>query len=120
MSDEFKYAPDATAMTPMISGTTPDELRMALETKNLCGECKHFELAEGQRLMEAQRFVERLVREQEWKLHHLCSPANQLGLCGQSTSGAPGENVTITGRITKACDHFKPNNGLISISRKST
>ena len=105
---------------PIIGGTTPEEMRMALNTQHVCGSCRSFSLAEGQRLMEAQRFVERLVREQEWQARHLASPLNALGICGNGLSGAPGEHAMITGRITKACDAFRPNNGLVSISRRST
>lgn len=75
---------------------------------NICGTCKYFSLAEGQKRMQAQRFVEVLVREHKWKLHHLCSPLNQLGLCGAHESGERGGESLITGSQHKACDHYRP------------
>lgn len=105
---------------PKVISPGADELAAAMAAGTVCGECKYFSLAEGQTLMRAQRFVERLVKEHNWQTHHLCSPVNQLGLCGQTVSGQGGDDVTITGRLHKACDHFRPSNGLVTITRKTT
>jgi len=94
---------------------TVEERRMAA-SGNVCGECKYFELAEGQKQMEAQRFVERLVREQEWKVEHLCSPTNALGLCGAADAGTGGDQ-TITGRMHMACDQFRQDQGSFSLRK---
>lgn len=87
---------------------------------NVCGSCRYFSIAEGQSLMKAQRFIEVLVREHGWKPEYLCSPQNELGVCGATLSGAKSEAATITGRMHKACDQFRPSKGLISITRKTT
>lgn len=98
---------------PVISGSLPEEMKLALETKNVCGECKYFSLAQGQKLMQAQRFVERLVQEDHWQVKHLASPLNDLGVCGAHTSGGKGEEEMITGKMHKSCDQFRPANGKI-------
>jgi hypothetical protein len=100
-----------------ITGSVPEELAHALRTNRVCGECSYLALAHGQKLMVAQKFVERLVREESWQVKHLASPLNDLGVCGAHTSGAAGENETITGRMHMACDQFRPNKGLVSIGR---
>ena len=67
----------------------------------VCGHCRFFELEKGQQEMAKQRFAERLVREQEWKLQHLGAPMEMMGLCG-ATNGD-----TATGFMTKACDQYR-------------
>ena len=89
----------------------PDQadVQQYAEPHRVCGRCKHFNRAEGQQRMKAQRFVEQLVREHRWKVSHLCSPLNQLGLCGQHESGAGGnEGGMLTGSLHRACDAFRP------------
>lgn len=103
-----------------ITGSVPQELAHALATNRVCGECRYFELAEGQRLMRAQQFIERLVREESWQVKYLASPLNDIGICGAHSSGRAGAEETITGRMHMACDQYRPNKGLVSISRKST
>lgn len=83
---------------------------------NVCGTCKYFELIEGQKLMEAQKFVERLVREDKWRVHHLASPLNQLGICGAASN--PGGDETITGKMTKACDQWRDAKGGFSLRKR--
>lgn len=92
----------------------PDETdaRMMEQAYNVCGSCKYFELLEGQRLMKAQKFVERLVREDKWKTEHLVSPLNQLGLCSAHDSGAQQDH-TITGQMHKACDQYRDDKGRV-------
>lgn len=123
MADDVK-TPYQTLGVPgqqmQITGAVPAEIAHALETNEVCGECEHFELAVGQKLMDATRFVERLVQEENWQVKHLASPLNDLGICGQYSSGAAGGNETITGRMHKACDAFKRSRGLVRISRKTT
>lgn len=80
-----------------------------------CGECKFGDFSDAaQRKIKAERFYERLVREEGWQLKHLCSSPKDLGLCGMSN----GE--TMTGRLHRGCDQFKPRNGLVKISPKAT
>lgn len=101
-----------------ISGSVPAELAHAVSTGEVCARCVYFERAQGQKLMEAQRFVERLVREQDWKVKYLASPLNDLGICGAHSSGRGGADETITGAMHRSCDQFRPNKGLVSLSRK--
>jgi hypothetical protein len=121
VSDELRYSSGLgdPRKEMKISGATPDELKHALETKETCGECRYFELAEGRRLMEAQRFVERLVQEEGWQVKHLCSPLNDLGICGAHSSGAAGGVESITGRMHKSCDQFRRGD-FVSLRRKTT
>lgn len=74
-----------------------------------CAQCWYFDLKNGQVEMRRQHFAERLVREQEWKLHHLGAPLNHVGLCGASG----GQMATTT--VTKACDQFRPRNGRLKL-----
>ncbi len=98
---------------------SPAERDMLTTTYNTCGQCHYFEKAEGQAQMEAQKFLERLVREENWQLKHLASPINTLGMCGEHSSGAGGDQM-LTGTIVKACDHFRENKGLVTLRRRST
>jgi len=86
------------------------EAELLAGAHNVCGTCAKFELVEGQKLMQAQRFVERLVREEHWQAKHLAHPLNELGICGEHSSGAGGDEM-ITGRMTKACDAWKDARG---------
>jgi len=86
------------------------------EAKDLCGQCKYFELSHGQAQMTAQQFVARLVQEQDWKVEHLCSPLNQLGICGAADAGTGGDQ-TITGTMHVGCDQFRPKNGGFSLRK---
>jgi hypothetical protein len=67
----------------------------------VCGNCKFFDLESGRREMIRQRFPERLVKEQEWKIHHLGAKLDELGLCGASGGS------TATGFMSKACDQYR-------------
>ena len=104
--------PIAHSESPIIVPGAEEMDAIQLEGKT-CGGCKYFSRAEGQRLMEAQRFVECLVREQKWQVHHLCSPLNHLGICGAAVSGSRGEEHHITGMLHKGCDQFRPANGRV-------
>lgn len=103
-----------------VSGSVPAELAHAIATNRVCGSCKYFEKAEGQRLMKAQKFVERLVREEHWQVKYLASPLNDLGICGAHSSGRDGAEETITGRMHAACDQYREDRGLVTIRRKTT
>ena len=95
----------------------PLERQMLTETFNTCGQCKYFEHAHGQAEMRAQRFAERLVREDNWQVKHLISPLNELGVCGAHSAGTGSEDQTLTGTMHKACDQFRPTRGLINLRR---
>ena len=87
---------------------TPDAaVRQALLTGRVCGECKYFSLREGQRLMEAQSFVETLVKEHKWKVRHLGAPPEVLGDCGAHRSGSAGDETMLTGPLHVGCDQWR-------------
>lgn len=96
-----------------------EEKKLIEDRYHVCGTCKYFEKAEGQTQMKAQRFIERLVREDNWQVKHLASPVNELGLCGAHSSGTGGESM-LTGRMHKCCDQYRSNQGLVSITRRTT
>lgn len=126
------HAPDCALQTPMIPivWRTPDgkavnttrspivppsanELKVLQEqAHDVCGTCKYFEHGHGQHEIDKQQFIERLVKEDNWQVEHLCSPVNELGVCGAHDSGAGGDQM-ITGTIHKACDQYRPNKGRV-------
>jgi len=69
----------------------------------VCGACRFFDHQGGREEIARQRFLERLVREEEWKLAHLGAPPDDLGLCGQSN----GELVTSKMAAAHTCDMFR-------------
>ncbi len=70
-------------------------------TVKTCGSCKHFDVETGRKKMIEQRFPERLVREQDWKLRHLGAKLDELGLCGMSGG------TMVTSFMAKSCDQYK-------------
>lgn len=69
-----------------------------------CASCAKFRHRAGQEQMRRERFLERLVRENEWKLHHLGAPPESFGLCAETSD-------TITSMYSRACEHYRPSNG---------
>jgi len=70
--------------------------------RNVCGECKYFDLEKGRVEIAKQRFLERVTRDEKWKLKHLGGPVDALGLCGASG----GEKATFY--VSKSCDQYRP------------
>lgn len=90
------------------------EYQRSLLTGKMCGNCASFHLAEGQRRMDAQQFIERLVREDMWQTRHLGAPPESLGICGQHESGAGGNTGSmITSPMTPSCPAYQPDNGKV-------
>jgi len=83
---------------------TPREVQSYGEDipRQVCGHCKYFDLEKGRVEIAKQRFLERVVRDEKWKLKHLGGPPDALGLCGASG----GEKATFY--VSKACDQFRP------------
>src|SRR5512146_501941 len=50
----------------------------------VCGNCKYFDLESGRREIIRQKFAETLVKDYEWKIHHLGAPVDAIALCGAS------------------------------------
>jgi hypothetical protein len=73
----------------------------------VCGDCKYFSLREGQRLMEAQRFMKVLVREHGWNPKHLGAVPEALGDCGAYRSGGATDDTMITPPFAVACTQYK-------------
>ncbi len=105
-------APDATGESLIVTPGDRELAAIQLEGK-VCGGCKYFELDHGQKLMKDQRFLERLVHEEEWQVRHLCSPVNQLGVCGAHLGGSRSDDGMITGTLHKGCDQWRPENGRV-------
>lgn len=85
---------------------TSDAARMAAGGR-VCGECKHFSLREGQRLLKVQNFLSMLVKEHKWQVHHLGAPPEILGDCGAARSGERGSSSMLTGPLHMACDQWR-------------
>lgn len=101
---------------------TPDQADMAAYARanaTTCGMCKYFALSEGQKRMESQRLVERVVREEGWKKHHLLvSPQNEMGICGAHESGERGGTSMLTGTMHVSCPQYVPSNKGVSSARR--
>ncbi len=101
-------------VTPTINTPAAEELKLYGTEIKVCGECKFFNRSDAARDdIWRQRFYERLVREEQWKVKYLGSDPRSHGLCDASG----GE--TLTGQFHKACDQYKPRNGLMHIRRKT-
>lgn len=72
-----------------------------------CGTCAKFNLTAGQGQMRKERFLERLVIEEQWKAKHLGAPVNTMGMCGEHN----GE--LLTSAFARGCEHFRPRNGRV-------
>ncbi len=84
-----------------------EDARRMMLTNNVCGTCKYFSLREGQRLIEATKFLGTLVRDHRWQTHHLGAPPETLGDCGAARSGSRGDDTTLTGPLHVACDQWR-------------
>ncbi len=65
-----------------------------------CGQCKSYDLEGGRKEIAGQRFLERVVLEEKWQLHHL-GELQSLGICRERPSMA----VSYT---SGACESFRP------------
>lgn len=79
-----------------------------------CGQCQFFNLEQGRQEMARQRFAERVVLEDEWRLHHLGAPLDHYGLCDASGGTMATSSVTDAG----SCDQFRPNKRLFRLRTK--
>ena len=71
-----------------------------------CGTCVKFRLRAGQEQMRRERFLERLVLEEGWKVKHLGAPPSTMGLCAET-------NDTLTSAYSRACEHYRDRKGRI-------
>lgn len=86
--------------------TAKDVENYASAPSRVCGECRHFQLQAGRREIVKQKFLQRLVLEEEWKIRHLGAPADHLGICGQQPS-----LVTSTIADAGTCNGFSRRRG---------
>lgn len=95
---------------PVINTPAAKEIALYGTEIKVCGSCKYFRNDEvATEEIRRQRFYERLVREDSWKVKHLGSDPRTHGLCG-ATNGE-----TLTGALHKGCDQFRERNGLMHI-----
>lgn len=89
---------------PLVPASPNDVQNYTDAPARTCGTCKHFRLKEGQKKMMGERFAEKLVLEDEWKLRHLGAPLDHFGVCDASG----GKMATAT--VTKAddCPGYSP------------
>lgn len=83
------------------------KLRLAIAKGEVCGNCKHFSLLEGQRLIKTTHFLATLVKEHKWKPEALGAPPEKLGDCGRARSGSAGDDTMLTQPMAIACEEFK-------------
>jgi hypothetical protein len=73
----------------VVKGVTQKDIEnYASAPSRVCGECRHFQLNEGRREIVKQKFLQRLVLEENWKISHLGAPADHIGICAQQPSMA--------------------------------
>jgi hypothetical protein len=84
--------------------------------EKVCGTCSKFNQSEAALAeIRNQKFYQRLVREEGWKLKHLGSPPETHGLCDETS----GDDTKLTGAFHKACEHYRENRGLVKLSAKA-
>lgn len=94
-----KFAGKPAAVHIATAGET--EQLAAIGGTFICGFCKYFDLENGRKEIARQRFAERLVNDEQWKLRHLGAPIDTIGLCGASN----GE--VATSFVSKGCDQYR-------------
>lgn len=117
MADEDYFVDEVPTTMSNVQGNTVGMRSMVLRPREedvalfgtevkVCGDCKYFERGLTAKVeVQNQRFFERLVLEEGWKTQHLCSPPEDLGLCGA------GNGEMMTGRMHKACDQYREARG---------
>lgn len=89
----------------VVHGASPHEIEnYARPPSRTCGSCKFFNLHQGRREIVKQRFAERLVIDEQWKLQHLGAPMDHMGICDQSQ----GQMVTSTISNADKCEGYRP------------
>lgn len=91
----------------VVAPTAQEQERFASPRQGkCCTDCVFFDLQAGQRAMEKQRFLERLVIENQWKTKYLGAPPKTMGFCKQT-------DATLTSAFATACQYYRPHNGRI-------
>jgi hypothetical protein len=90
----------------VVAPDASETARFASPRAATCADCVSFDLEAGQRAMAKERFLERLVIENNWKTKYLGSPPQTMGFCRQG-------DHTLTSAFAAACQHYRPHNGRI-------
>lgn len=85
------------AGTQVVPANADDIKNYGFAPTRVCGTCKHFNLRNGREEIAKQKFAHRLVRENQWQMHHLGVPLDQLGLCGQSNGELATTSISNAG-----------------------
>lgn len=93
------YNDGVRAQDAQVSAPNRRDLQLYREgDRKVCGNCKHFDLEGGRVQMVRERFLERIVLEQEWALRHLgVKQLDELGVCRDR------DGTMATGFMSKAC-----------------
>lgn len=95
---------------PLIAQATKAEEKLFTRADpKTCADCRHFRLEDGQNAMKKQRFLERIVREEQWKTKYMGSSPETFGFCNRSDA--------LASMFAPACDQYKPANGRLRIVR---
>jgi len=92
----------------LVQATPHDIENYTAAPARVCGTCRHFKLKEGQQKMMAERFTERIVLEESWKLKHLGAPLDHFGVCDASQ----GQMATTTVSKADNCPGYQANKRL--------
>lgn len=69
--------------------------------RRICGNCRYFNHAEGQRRLFEQKGLAEIVHDQGWRAEHLGADPKAMGVCGA------GDGSTAVGPFSRSCDHFR-------------
>lgn len=85
---------------PLTVVPTEEEVaRLSSPRAATCGTCKYYDLEGGRKEIIEQRFLERLVQEEQWKVHHL-GDISSAGVCRER----PSMVVTY---VSSACESYR-------------
>lgn len=71
------------------------------QLRQLCGNCRYFNHAEGQKRLFEQRGLAAIVHDQGWKTEHLGADPKSMGVCGA------GDGTMAVGPFSRGCDQFR-------------
>lgn len=106
--DDGSYYSQRGRDAAVIHGATAADVdKYAIASHRTCGHCRHFQLEQGRKEMVKQKFLQRVVLDEQWKLDHLGAPTDHLGICGQKPS-------MVTSTVTNAgtCSGFQARDGI--------
>jgi hypothetical protein len=72
------------------------------EIRLVCGACKYFNHAEGQKKLFQQKQLAAIVHDQGWRAEHLGADPRTMGVCGA------GDGSLAVGPYSRSCDQYRP------------